>query len=46
MAAAIYFFLILILWYGIKETRKNKPNWHRPIVSAMMWPLTIFYKKR
>jgi hypothetical protein len=46
MAAAIFLFVIILMWYGIKEGRKIKPNWYRAVVSAMMWPFTIFYRNR
>ncbi|WP_158547974.1 hypothetical protein [Dyadobacter luteus] len=46
MAAAIYISMLILLWYGIKEAKKSKPNWHRAVVSTMMWPFTIFYKDR
>jgi Na+-transporting methylmalonyl-CoA/oxaloacetate decarboxylase gamma subunit len=46
MALAIFLSILIFAWYGMKEASKSKPNWNKALVSAMMWPLTLFYKNR
>jgi hypothetical protein len=47
MAIAISISLVVLIWYCVKELRKNpeRPNWNKAIVTTLFWPLSLLMKR-
>lgn len=47
MAIAIFVSLVVLAWYCTKAYQANpaRPNWHRAIVKAALWPLSLLMKR-
>jgi hypothetical protein len=47
MTSALIILGLLLIYYGAKAVKENpdNPNWSRAIVTALFWPLSLFFKR-